>query len=546
MSKAIRRAAVTTLTLGYMTAGAFADQAKVPQSGDWMFESSVGLLNGRAQEFVFRPSEGGRTVSLLNWDFDNVLVFNGGLSYQIAPWLRAGGRFTTNLSGSSHMSDYDFNIPAFCPPPDFNCFSHHPATKLRNAFMGDIYLAGTVYQDDTLKLEALAGYKADYFKWQAYDGLANYSPLLPSLIISYEQWWGAPYVGVAAGLQHGPWSVDGRVIGSIFAKGHDRDHHHLSSFLFKEKFGTSNMIQAAIDVGYRVNSSLRLKLGYQYQLWALAKGPGTVEDLWTGDVFEFPGKTTGGRSETHLVSLGATFDVGALAAAGGNQPSDLGNNLWSGAYLGIQAGAASQRNAWRTTGLASFTPDDTANASLNDFAAMAGLFAGYQTTSNDFVYGIEFDANRTTTNDLHPGFPGTQFLLPVPLAGTSDGVYVANNWNGSLRLRAGMLLGDNVLLYGTGGLALGEVEARTSCSYFPTWCSDRNDEIFRQVRLGWTAGGGMEANFAGGWFGRAEYRFTDLGKSSHEFFTDAPLDTFRASIRSQQHQATIGFGYRLN
>jgi outer membrane immunogenic protein len=59
------------------------------------------------------------------------------------------------------------------------------------------------------------------------------------------------------------------------------------------------------------------------------------------------------------------------------------------------------------------------------------------------------------------------------------------------------------LLYGTGGLAVGEVRAWDALT--PAAGSN--------FRVGWTAGAGIETAFAPNWTAKLEYLYVDLGKT---------------------------------
>ncbi len=145
--------------------------------------------------------------------------------------------------------------------------------------------------------------------------------------------------------------------------------------------------------------------------------------------------------------------------------------------------------------------------SLNPDGWMGGIFAGYNfQTSNMFVVGLEGD---------------------FTLSGAADrggGVRVENNWNSTLRARAGIAV-DRFLIYGTGGLAVGSLEVKNS----------RNDA---STHAGWTIGGGIEAAFTDNIIGRLEYRYTDLG--THNFAT-AP----RTNVDFQSSQVMVGVGYKF-
>jgi outer membrane immunogenic protein len=90
------------------------------------------------------------------------------------------------------------------------------------------------------------------------------------------------------------------------------------------------------------------------------------------------------------------------------------------------------------------------------------------------------------------------------------------DWFGTVRGRAGILVTPTVLLYGTGGLAYGDVKTGGSVTgnnvlgvpitvAFPGTSS---------VRTGWTAGAGVEGQISGNWTAKLEYLYMDLGTVS--------------------------------
>lgn len=87
---------------------------------------------------------------------------------------------------------------------------------------------------------------------------------------------------------------------------------------------------------------------------------------------------------------------------------------------------------------------------------------------------------------------------------------VIQNWNASVRARAGVDIAPTTELYGTLGVAWTAVETE----YTPI--AGGTDDATLQ---GWVAGVGVERNF-GSWFGRAEYRYSNY--DSEGFFHGGP------------------------
>jgi len=163
----------------------------------------------------------------------------------------------------------------------------------------------------------------------------------------------------------------------------------------------------------------------------------------------------------------ADLNYGSRAPLTVNQP--LNAFSWAGPYLGGNLGYA-----WGSV--------DNNPTKPSGFAG--GFQAGYNwQQGSPWVFGIEGDIQTTGADDT---FAPWKF---------------ANPWFGTVRGRIGYALG-NVLFYGTGGLAFGELRATT----FGLSESHTN--------AGWTAGVGAEMGFAPNWSAKVEYLYVDLANSN--------------------------------
>lgn len=171
---------------------------------------------------------------------------------------------------------------------------------------------------------------------------------------------------------------------------------------------------------------------------------------------------------------------------------------WTGGYigglLGYEWGDAKVRDG---------------GPSLDPDGWMGGIFGGYNfQTSNVFVVGIEGDFTFSGAKDK------------------AAGVTVDNNWNSTLRARAGVAL-DRFLIYGTGGLAVGNITTKVSGAGSDTG-----------THAGWTIGGGIEAAFTDNIIGRLEYRYTDYGTNVYDTKPKTKVDF-------QSSQVMVGVGYKF-
>jgi outer membrane immunogenic protein len=209
--------------------------------------------------------------------------------------------------------------------------------------------------------------------------------------------------------------------------------------------------------------------------------------------------------------------------------------LWTGFYAGVSAGAAIDGSTSRLRP----APDGFAGTLSNEDLAFlsrrgrsdevgftGGAQAGYNFQVSRFVFGGEADLSylgldsRSGTSATVPGtFAGGAVAASQAANGGQPLAYEtrgrqAVDWYGTVRGRVGYAFG-NVLAYGTGGLAYGDVRTYNAAytapgdffGPFPFLYGARTSE----TRLGWTAGGGVEYALSRNLSLRGEYLHVDLG-----------------------------------
>ncbi|MBI4274333.1 MAG: porin family protein [Rhizobiales bacterium] len=142
---------------------------------------------------------------------------------------------------------------------------------------------------------------------------------------------------------------------------------------------------------------------------------------------------------------------------------------WMGPYLGVNLG---------------YQWGETTNNPTEPSGIFGGLQAGYNFQSGQFVFGIETDIQLSSADDV---FAPWKF---------------ANPWFGTLRGRAGIAF-NNILLFGTGGLAYGSL---------------RGDNLAlseSHTNLGWTVGAGVEVGMTPNWSAKVEYLYIDLTDTAY-------------------------------
>jgi len=203
-------------------------------------------------------------------------------------------------------------------------------------------------------------------------------------------------------------------------------------------------------------------------------------------------------------AIGAAV-MGALLAAPAASAADIGARSpypytapvypgysWVGPYFGITLGYQ-----WSTV----------TNTNAHPTGVAGGLQGGYNWQSGQFVYGIEGDLDLSDANDT---FANYKF---------------SNPWFGTVRGRGGVAF-NNVLIYGTLGLAFGEGQVGATSLGMES-----------SGHVGWTAGLGMEVGLTPNWSAKAEYLYVDL--SDQHYFLTGTSNGFESSI------FRLGVNYRF-
>jgi len=172
-----------------------------------------------------------------------------------------------------------------------------------------------------------------------------------------------------------------------------------------------------------------------------------------------------------LIAAGWTMSAQAADLNYGRAPYTVNQPLnaysWAGPYLGANLG---------------YNWGSVDNNPTNPSGFAGGVQAGYNWQSGPLVFGVEGDLEANGADDT---FAPWKF---------------SNPWFGTARGRVGYAF-NNVLLYGTGGLAFGELRGETF------GLSESH------TSAGWTAGVGAEFGFAQNWTAKIEYLYVDLSDS---------------------------------
>lgn len=188
-------------------------------------------------------------------------------------------------------------------------------------------------------------------------------------------------------------------------------------------------------------------------------------------------------AKTILGARAALFSATAIAAislaapAGAadmyRQPYTVGAPInaysWAGPYIGANVG---------------YQWGGVSNGGADPSGFNGGVQLGYSWQTGQLVFGVETDLQLSGADDR---FGAWQF---------------SNPWFGTMRGRAGMAF-NNILVYGTAGLAYGGLRVETPFG------SESNSSF------GWTAGLGLELGLMPNWSVRAEYLYIGLSGDNY-------------------------------
>ena len=228
--------------------------------------------------------------------------------------------------------------------------------------------------------------------------------------------------------------------------------------------------------------------------------------------------STGGAQTIDVVRAGISYKFGAppatsAYAAYGKVPpvASHGASSWAGFYLGGHGGYAWGRQHLSLP-LAIFDPNSTqALNGIQSSGWIAGAHMGHNWQYDRVVAGLETDLDAARIQGL------TNAAVYAP---GGNNVTVTRetrvDYLGTLRGRLGWLATDNVLLYGTAGLAWERYNTiGHSTVIAPGGQTAQSDTVRPDDRFGFAVGAGGEARLGNtNWIGRVEYLHYDFGRTT--------------------------------
>lgn len=211
---------------------------------------------------------------------------------------------------------------------------------------------------------------------------------------------------------------------------------------------------------------------------------------------------------------------------------------WSGPYIGVQFGGVLGYDQLTPMYDGQSLPRYNFATSMQPRGAVGGVHVGQNFQLGYAVYGVEADIEGarlrgTLTTSDQVNYPGYEIHLATKF-----------DWQGSVNIRGGLLVGDAGLVYATAGLAFARIDNYYGLYLPPPDTGVRTfyDATVSHTRYGLNVGTGFEYMFARGLTARIEYRFADFGSHQDQI---AYLPSAAARHELLTHTLRIGATFHL-
>lgn len=245
-----------------------------------------------------------------------------------------------------------------------------------------------------------------------------------------------------------------------------------------------------------------------------------------------------------MVSALALGIVGAQAADLTYEPAPVVEAPaafnWTGFYIGVHGGAAVGDFKYPVSASLYDGEESYANIGGELKQDASGGFGGVQVGYNwqfnpNWVLGVEADIAASS----YQGKVSGNINAPGGSLNFEAGSEV--EWFGTVRGRIGYAM-DNVLLYGTGGLAYGDVKSSVSGNISGL---GGINESTSDTEYGWTIGGGLEYGITKNITFKTEYLYVDLGSKTLLDLNDGEGQFVKVDADTKFHTLKAGLNYKF-
>lgn len=197
---------------------------------------------------------------------------------------------------------------------------------------------------------------------------------------------------------------------------------------------------------------------------------------------------------------------------------------WTGCFVGAAGGGG-----WGRSQHLNIVGQDLTD-SFNVSGGIAGVEYGCNWQTGSWVLGTESDFSWTSIRGAANDVPPSNVLV---VSGTNQ------RWLSTSRVRVGFLPSDQLLLYATGGLATGRIEATVDRTALGQGFISESS-----TRWGWTAGAGLEYALGGGWSAKADYLYVRLASQGYFNLIPRPFVP-RGDVPFDEHIVRLGVNYKF-
>jgi outer membrane immunogenic protein len=244
-----------------------------------------------------------------------------------------------------------------------------------------------------------------------------------------------------------------------------------------------------------------------------------------------------------LANVNASESLNVAAAAPPTFPGFP--RLWNGFYVGVSIGRASANGNTSIIPLpdpATFINLKPQTLGPEPTGPLGGLQIGVNKQLDHLLLGVEADVNAA-------GIDGTTIESPIiqnngtPFPGVGNNITVHQRTDTmlTLRPRVGLIWGRRIVTYATAGLAVAHVGYHANTDFRPAGTVQYTADV-GTVKLGWTAGGGVEFTMSGHWSFKGELLQYELGSQSFTADPSIPLPPFQVKYIWQTSGNFFRFG----
>jgi outer membrane immunogenic protein len=202
----------------------------------------------------------------------------------------------------------------------------------------------------------------------------------------------------------------------------------------------------------------------------------------------------------HLAKIGVNYRWGGVAIdpSFAPVPPAPGTN-WTGGYVGVEGGYGWGSKQWPTAA-GFFGVIDPAGYGMSGW--LGGGTIGANAQAGSLVFGVEGEI-------LGTGIRGSGIFATAPQGGSLTTTYDSKiDWLALGSARAGFVVGNNVLLYGKGGVAIAQETHNVGMSFnIPGQGTVVSSVTAKPVHTGVVAGVGSEYAIAHNWSVKLEYDY---------------------------------------